>query len=77
MDKKKQVVEDMDVEWTSTDSSDSNSDDDELASTIRRSRFEYEFEHKRADTGTSNEASERSWLATTSGAEALSIPHVA
>ncbi|GMN56291.1 hypothetical protein TIFTF001_025404 [Ficus carica] len=55
----------------------SSSDDDELASTIRRSRFEYEFEHKRTDTGTSNEASERSQPATTSGAEALSIPPVA
>ncbi|GMN20490.1 hypothetical protein TIFTF001_043101 [Ficus carica] len=77
MDKKKQVIEDMDVEWTSTDSSDSSSDDDELALTIRRSRFEYEFEHKRADTGTSNEASEKSRPVTTSGAEALSIPPVA
>ncbi|GMN66709.1 hypothetical protein TIFTF001_035770 [Ficus carica] len=77
MDKKKQVIEDVDVEWTSTDSSDSSSDDEELALTIRRSRFEYEFENRRTDTGTSKEASERSRPATTSVAEALSIPPIA
>ncbi|GMN20690.1 hypothetical protein TIFTF001_039954 [Ficus carica] len=59
MDKKKEIIEDVDVEWTSTDSSDSSSDDEELASTIRRSRFEHEFQHSRRDVGTSNEASER------------------
>ncbi|GMN25352.1 hypothetical protein TIFTF001_049211 [Ficus carica] len=43
MDKQKEVIDDVDVEWTSTDSSDSSSDDEELMSTIRRSRLEYEF----------------------------------
>ncbi|GMN23230.1 hypothetical protein TIFTF001_040421 [Ficus carica] len=76
MDKEKQIIEDIEVEWTSTDSSDSSSDD-ELVSNIHRSRFEYEFEHRRSDTGTSNIASERSRPATTSGVEALSIPPIA
>ncbi|GMN57655.1 hypothetical protein TIFTF001_026760 [Ficus carica] len=71
-DKKKQVIDDVDVEWTSTDSSDSSPDDDELASTIRRSKFE----HSRRDTGTSYEAWERSRPATTSEAEAVSIPPI-
>ncbi|GMN66222.1 hypothetical protein TIFTF001_035287 [Ficus carica] len=39
MDKDKQPIEDVDVEWTSTDSSDSSSDD-ELASTIHRLRVD-------------------------------------
>ncbi|GMN25142.1 hypothetical protein TIFTF001_051429 [Ficus carica] len=37
MDKQKEVIEDVDVEWTSTDSSDSSSDD-ELVSTMRHER---------------------------------------
>ncbi|GMN66446.1 hypothetical protein TIFTF001_035532 [Ficus carica] len=77
MDKKKQVIEDMDVEWTSTDSSDNSSDDDELASTIHILSFEHEFQHSRTGAGTSNEASERRRPATTSGAEVLSIPPIA
>ncbi|GMN69988.1 hypothetical protein TIFTF001_039031 [Ficus carica] len=75
MDKKKQIIKDMDVEWTSTDSSDSSSDDEELTSTIRRSRFEHEFQHSRMGAGTSNEASKRSQPASTSGAE-LVIPQL-
>ena len=77
MDKDKQPIEDIDVDWTSTDSSDSSSDDEELMSTIRRSRFEHEFLNKQMDAGTSNEATERSRPATTSGAEILSIPPIA
>ncbi|GMN23842.1 hypothetical protein TIFTF001_049105 [Ficus carica] len=77
MDKEKQVVEDVDVEWTSTDSSDSSSDDDEWASTVHRSRFEHEFQHIRRGAGTSNEASERNRPASTSGVEVLSIPPIA
>ncbi|GMN70507.1 hypothetical protein TIFTF001_039550 [Ficus carica] len=76
MDKEKQIIEDIEVEWTSTDSSDSSSND-ELVSNIHRSRFEYKFEHRRNDTGTSNIASERSRPATTSSVEALSIPPIA
>ncbi|GMN64156.1 hypothetical protein TIFTF001_033227 [Ficus carica] len=39
MDKEKQLIEDIDVEWTTTDSSDSSSDNEELMSTIhQRSR---------------------------------------
>ncbi|GMN70350.1 hypothetical protein TIFTF001_039395 [Ficus carica] len=77
MDKKKQIIEDVDVEWTSTDSSDSNSDDEELTSTIRRSRFEHEFQHSRMGAGTSNEALERSRPTSTSVAKVLSIPPIA
>ncbi|GMN55830.1 hypothetical protein TIFTF001_024953 [Ficus carica] len=46
MDKDKQPIEDVDVEWTSTDSSDSSSDD-ELVSTMRRSRLEHEYHQSR------------------------------
>ncbi|GMN62572.1 hypothetical protein TIFTF001_031652 [Ficus carica] len=42
MDKEKQSIGDVDVEWTSTDSSDSSSDNEELMSTIHRSRFEHD-----------------------------------
>ncbi|GMN23778.1 hypothetical protein TIFTF001_043726 [Ficus carica] len=77
MDKQKEVIDDVDVEWTSTDSSDSSSDDEELKSTIRRSRLEYEFLQSQMGAGTSNEASERSRPATTSGEEYLSIPPIA
>ncbi|GMN65350.1 hypothetical protein TIFTF001_034420 [Ficus carica] len=77
MDKEKQIIEDVDVEWTSTDSSDSSSDDEELTSTIRRLRFEHEFQHNRRGVRTSNEASERNRPASTSGAEVLSIPPIA
>ncbi|GMN22578.1 hypothetical protein TIFTF001_040290 [Ficus carica] len=76
MDKQKEVIDDVDVEWTSTDSSDSNSDDEELMSTIRRSRLEHEFQQSQMGAGTS-EASERSRPATTSGAEFVSIPPIA
>ncbi|GMN62729.1 hypothetical protein TIFTF001_031817 [Ficus carica] len=77
MDKKKEIIEDVDVEWTSTDSSDSSSDDEELASTIRRSRFEHEYQHSRRGAETSNEASERNRPATTSGEQIQSIPPIA
>ncbi|GMN46396.1 hypothetical protein TIFTF001_015587 [Ficus carica] len=77
MDKQKEVIDDVDVEWTSTDSSDGSSDNEELMSTIRRSRFEHEFQHSQMGAGTSNEASERSRPATTSSEEILSIPPIA
>ncbi|GMN70130.1 hypothetical protein TIFTF001_039175 [Ficus carica] len=77
MDKQKEIIDDVDVEWTSTDSSDSSSDNEELMSTIRRSRLEHEFLQSQMGAGTSNEASERSRPATTSGEEHLSIPPIA
>ncbi|GMN72161.1 hypothetical protein TIFTF001_052801 [Ficus carica] len=77
MDKQKEVIDDVDVEWTSTDSSDNSSDDEELMSTIRRSRLEYEFQQSQMGAGTSNKASERNRPATTSGEEHLSIPPIA
>ncbi|GMN71752.1 hypothetical protein TIFTF001_054148, partial [Ficus carica] len=77
MDKEKQPIEDIDVEWTTTDSSDSSSDNEDLMSIIRRSRFEQEFQHGQMGAGTSNEASERSRPATTSGEAILSIPPIA
>ncbi|GMN60217.1 hypothetical protein TIFTF001_029310 [Ficus carica] len=77
MDKQKEVIDDVDVEWMSTDSSNSSSDNEELMSTIRRSRFEHEFQHSQMGAGTSNEASERSRPATTSGEDILSIPPIA
>ncbi|GMN21579.1 hypothetical protein TIFTF001_051139 [Ficus carica] len=77
MDKEKQPIEDVDVEWTSIDSSNSSSDNEELMSTIRHSRFEHEFQHSQMGAGTSNEASKRSRPATTSGEEILSIPPIA
>ncbi|GMN27825.1 hypothetical protein TIFTF001_044164 [Ficus carica] len=77
MDKQKEVIDDVDVEWTSTDSSDSSSDNEELMSTIRRSRLEYEFQQSQKGAGTSNKASERNRPATTSGEEHLSIPPIA
>ncbi|GMN60247.1 hypothetical protein TIFTF001_029334 [Ficus carica] len=77
MDKQKEVIDDVDVEWTSIDSSDSSSDDEELMSIIRRSRLEHEFLQSQMGAGTSNEASERSRPATTSGEEFVSIPPIA
>ncbi|GMN23776.1 hypothetical protein TIFTF001_040492 [Ficus carica] len=77
MDKQKEVIDDVDVEWTSTDSNDNSSDDEELMSTIRRSRLEHEFQQSQMGAGTSNEASERSRPATTSGEEFVSIPSIA
>ncbi|GMN25026.1 hypothetical protein TIFTF001_043852 [Ficus carica] len=76
MDKQKEVIDDVDVEWTSTDSSD-NSSDDELVSTIRRSRLEHEYHQSRRGAETSSEAEERNQPATTSGEEILSIPPIA
>ncbi|GMN32476.1 hypothetical protein TIFTF001_041738 [Ficus carica] len=76
MDKQKEVIDDVDVEWTSTDSSDNSSDDEELMSTIRRSRLEHEFQQSQMGAGTS-EASERNRPATTSGEEFVSIPPIA
>ncbi|GMN65303.1 hypothetical protein TIFTF001_034360 [Ficus carica] len=77
MDKQKEVIDNVDVEWTSTDSSDSSSDNEELMSTIRRSRFEHEFQQSQMGAGKSNEASERSRPATTLGEELVSIPPIA
>ncbi|GMN69688.1 hypothetical protein TIFTF001_038732 [Ficus carica] len=77
MDKQKEVIDDVDVEWMSTDSSDSSSDDEELMLTIRRSRLEHEFQQNQMGAGTSNEASERSRPVTTSGEEFVSIPPIA
>ncbi|GMN62716.1 hypothetical protein TIFTF001_031794 [Ficus carica] len=76
MDKDKQPIEDVDVEWTSTDSSDSSSDD-ELVSTIHRSRFEHEYQQSRRGAEMSSEASERNRPASTSEEEILSIPPIA
>ena len=77
MDKQKEVIEDMNVDWTSTESSDSSSDD-EVASIIHRSKLEHEYQQSRRDAGTSNEAAERNRPATTSAVEeALSIPPIA
>ncbi|GMN60135.1 hypothetical protein TIFTF001_029231 [Ficus carica] len=77
MGKDKEIIEDVDVEWTSTDSSDSSSDDEKLASTIRCSRFEHEFHQNQRGAETSNEATERNRMATTSEAKVLSIPLIA
>ncbi|GMN66477.1 hypothetical protein TIFTF001_035568 [Ficus carica] len=76
MDKQKEIIDDVDVEWTSTDLSDSSSDNEELLSTIRCSRLEHEFQQSQMGAGTS-EASERSRPATTSGEEFVSIPPIA
>ncbi|GMN69670.1 hypothetical protein TIFTF001_038714 [Ficus carica] len=59
MDKQKEVIDDVDVEWTSTDSSDSSLDNEELMSTIRRSKFEHEFQHSQMGVGTSNKPPRR------------------
>ena len=77
MDKEKQIIEDVEVEWTSTDSSDSSSDDEEWASTIRHSRLEHEIRQGGRGAETSNEATERNRAVTTSEAEVLSIPPIA
>ena len=77
MDKDKKIIEDVDVEWTSTNFSNSSSDDEEWASTVRYSRFEHELLHNRKGAEISNEASERNHPATTSRAEILSIPPIA
>ncbi|GMN64825.1 hypothetical protein TIFTF001_033886 [Ficus carica] len=76
MDKDKQPIEDVDVKWTSTDSSDSSSND-ELVLSIHRSRFEHEYQQSRRGAETSSEASERNRPASTSGEEILSIPPIA
>ncbi|GMN62973.1 hypothetical protein TIFTF001_032051 [Ficus carica] len=77
MDKEKQIIEDVEVEWTSADSSDSSSDDEEWVSTVRQSRFEHEIHQGRRGAETSNEAAERNRMATTSGEEILLIPPIA
>ena len=77
MDKEKQVIEDVTVEWTSTDTSDSNSDDEELAEALRRSKFDNEFSQNRNGAGTSGAEQERNQPATISGAGVLSIPPIA
>ena len=77
MDKEKQVIEDVDVEWTSTDSSLNSSDDEEWTSTVRQSRFEHEVRQGGRGAETSSEAAERNRAATTSGEEILSIPPIA
>ena len=77
MDKEKQIIEDVEVKWTSTDSSDNSSDNDEWASTVRQSRFEHEIRQDGRRAETSSEASRRNRAATTLGAEVLSIPPIA
>ena len=70
-------MEDIDIDWTTSDSSNSNSDDEELMAAIRHSRLEHEFRHNHNGAGTSNEAAERNRPATTSGEVRLSIPPIA
>ena len=77
MNRGKQPIEDVVVEWTSSDSDESDSGDEELASILRHSKAEYELLKKRKGTETSNEASERNWPATMWGASVLSIPSIA
>ena len=76
-DKGKQPIEDVVVNWTSSDSDKSSSNEEEWASTIRRSRAEYESLQSRKGAETSNEAPERSRPVTTSGERVLSIPLIA
>ena len=56
MDKEKQIIDDIDIEWTSTDLSTNSSDDDEWASTVHQSRFEHEFRQSGSGAETSSEA---------------------
>ena len=77
MDKEKQIIEDVEVEWTSSESSASGSEDEELVETIRRSRFEAEFNHNRSGAESSTVRQERDRPATISGADVLSIPPIA
>ncbi|GMN48553.1 hypothetical protein TIFTF001_017728 [Ficus carica] len=71
MDRGKQPIEDVVVERTSNDSDESDSGDEEWASVLRRSKAEYELLQMRKGAEMSNEASERSRLATVSGAGIL------
>ena len=73
----KKIIEDVEVEWTSTDSSDSSSDNEEWASTGRQSRYEQEVQQSGRGAEMSSEATERNRTATTSGTEVLSIPPIA
>ena len=77
MDKEKQIIEDVDVEWTSSDSSDSSSDDEELAEILHRSRFKNEYFQNRQGAESSNGGQQRNQPASTSGVEVLSIPPIA
>ncbi|GMN47318.1 hypothetical protein TIFTF001_016502 [Ficus carica] len=73
----KQPIEDDLVDWTSSDSDENDTDDEEGASVIRRLKDEYESLQMRKGTEISNEASERSRPTTVSGAGVLSIPPIA
>ena len=73
----KQPVDDVVVEWTSSDSSDSDSDNEEWASILRHSKAEYDLLQMQKGAETSNEASERNRSATVSGAGVLLIPLIA
>ncbi|GMN62686.1 hypothetical protein TIFTF001_031768 [Ficus carica] len=77
MDKEKQIIEDVDVEWTSTNSDESTFADEEWASTIRLSKVEHESLQNRKGAETSNKASERNRLVTMSGIGILSILPIA
>ncbi|GMN55577.1 hypothetical protein TIFTF001_024692 [Ficus carica] len=76
-DRGKRPIEEVVVDWTSSDSDDSSSDDDEWSSVIRRSKFEFESHQSRRGAETSNEAIERNCPTTTSGTWILSIPPIA
>ena len=77
MDKDKQIVEDVEVEWTSSESNDSGSEDEELVEALRRSKFDAEFNDNQHGAESSNVRQERDRPATISGADVLSIPPIA
>ncbi|GMN45102.1 hypothetical protein TIFTF001_014296 [Ficus carica] len=76
-DRGKQPIENVVVDWTSSDSDESNSDDEEWASVLHRSRKEYESFQMWKGAETSNEASERNQPAIVLGEGILSIPSIA
>ena len=73
MDKEKQIIENVEIEWTRTDSSDNSSDDEKWVSIVRHSIFENEVRQRGRGAETSSEAAERNRAATTSGEEILLI----
>ncbi|GMN63885.1 hypothetical protein TIFTF001_032955 [Ficus carica] len=70
------LEEDVDVP-ANIDMEESNAEDDEMASVLRRSREEHEYLQMRRGTESSNEAFEKNRPATVSGVGALSIPLIA
>ena len=76
MAKDKQIIVDIDIEWTSTDSDESSSDDEELVSTnvrgLNMNSIKVERVVRRATIKT-----ERNRTTTTLGSEVLSIPSIA